>query len=457
MIHRTAIRSVPCGERGTELSRKLTEGLRLQLFCAVLLSLLVGLVFFGGSFFAGNFLLNKTVYGEAYAKKMSSRQFSNLQKYVEDETISPNNLQRLNAWCSRGEKVYLTIYLDDMLIYESHRSSEKNAALDEQEFDPNIEDPENEYILTLHGDIKARAFLYYYAGDAFYFGIIVLSGLLAFIAFSGCFVMLVGKKVAYISQLKEELDVLSGGQLECPVTIIGADELGELALGIDQMRRSIKKHNEMENQMRSANSELITAMSHDLRTPLTSLLAYLEIIERKKHTDEEQLYQLVRKSIDQTMRIKTMADQLFEYFLVYATEWEPAEMEIVDADPFFQQILEDYVCALECRGMNVELRFIPTSAKVAINTDLLRRAMDNLYSNLQKYADPTDGIWICYEAEEDNVCITFHNGVRSDRNKKESTGIGLNTCKRVIAQQGGSFSAEDDGQNFGATVRLPLI
>ncbi|MBR6628987.1 MAG: argininosuccinate synthase, partial [Bacteroidaceae bacterium] len=98
----------------------------------------------------------------------------------------------------------------------------------------------------------------------------------------------------------------------------------------------------VEQQMRSANSELITAMSHDLRTPLTSLLAYLEIIERKKYVDEEQMYSLIHKSIGQTMRIKNMADKLFEYFLAYATEWEEAEMEFVDADMLLEQILGEY-------------------------------------------------------------------------------------------------------------------
>ena len=73
------------------------------------------------------------------------------------------------------------------------------------------------------------------------------------------------------------------------------------------MRRSILKHQELEDQMRSANSELITAMSHDLRTPLTALLAYLEIIERKKYADEAQLDQLVHKSINQTLQIKNVS------------------------------------------------------------------------------------------------------------------------------------------------------
>ena len=123
------------------------------------------------------------------------------------------------------------------------------------------------------------------------------------------------------------------------------------------MRRSILKHQETEDQMRSANSELITAMSHDLRTPLTSLLAYLEIIERKKYADEAQMDQLVHKSIHQTLRIKNMADQLFEYFLVYATDWKNDEPETLDADELFRQILEDYAYSLESSGMKVQLQF----------------------------------------------------------------------------------------------------
>ena len=283
------------------------------------------------------------------------------------------------------------------------------------------------------------------------------AGLLAFTAFSLCFVVLINRKVVYITQLKEELDIISGGQLEYPVTIIGQDELAELALGVDQMRRSIQKHNEIESQIRSANSELITAMSHDLRTPLTSLLAYLEIIERKKYTDEAQKDQLVHKSINQAMRIKTMADQLFEYFLVYATEWEPAQMEIMEADPLFQQILEDYAYALECKGMKVELYFVPTGAKLAVNLDLLQRALDNLYSNLQKYADPTERIQISYEKKGDKICVSMQNGVRSDGNQIQSTGIGLNTCRRVITQLGGVFYTQDEGETFRVTVELPVV
>lgn len=401
-------------------------------------------------------MLDKTVYGHSFANKMADQQFSKLQDYVEDEAISLNNLQRLNVWCSRGEKVYLTIYHDDSLIYESHTSDKESTNLSQQEFDPNMEDPDSEYILTLQGDVKVRAFLYYYAGDAFYFWMTVISGLFAFAAFSLCFVLLISRKVAYITRLKEELDILSGGQLEYPVTITGKDELGELASGIDQMRRSIIKHQEVENQMRSANSELITAMSHDLRTPLTSLLAYLEIMERKKYKDEQQMEELIHKSVGQTMRIKQMADKLFAYFLAYATEWEAVEMETVDADGLFQQILGDYAYALESKGMGVETDFAQVSAKINVNTELLQRALDNLYSNLLKYADPSDTVWISYKRKEQSVLLSISNGIRKTQAKEESTSIGLITCRRIIEYHKGHFAAVENDNSFLVTVSLPI-
>ena len=436
--------------------RKISENLGLQLFCAVLISFLSGVMTFGVSFLLGNTVLNNTVYDLSFSEKMADQQFFMLQDFVEQEEISLDNLQRLNAWCSRGEKVYLTIYHDGLLVYESPFSGKVRTELNIQEYDPSEEDTDSRYTLVLHNDIKVRAFLYYYAGDAFYFWMTAISGLFAFAAFSLCFVVLIGRKVAYITRLKEELDILSGGQLEYPVTIIGKDELGELASGIDQMRRSIIRHQEVENQMRCANSELITAMSHDLRTPLTSLLAYLEIIERKKYTDEEQMQNLIRKSIGQTMRIRQMADKLFAYFLAYATEWENVDMETVDADQLFQQILGDYAYALESKSMTVETDFVQVSAKISVNMELLQRALDNLYSNLMKYADPEEVIRISYKRKGPCILLSISNRIRTDQVKTDSTCIGLITCRRIIEYHKGHFTTTENDNCFQVIVSIPV-
>lgn len=438
------------------MSKKIAESLKLQLFCAVLISLFSGVAIFGLSFLLGNTLLDKTVYGNSFSEQMADQQFSMLQDYVEEEKISLGNLQRLNAWCSRGEKVYLTIYHDGILVYESPVSGKTHKELPVQEYDLSEEDPDSKYTLTLSDDVTVRAFLYYYAGDAFYFWMTIISGLFAFAAFSLCFVVLIGRKVSYVAKLKEELDILSGGQLEYPVTIIGRDELGELALGIDQMRRSIIRHQDVESKMRSANSELITAMSHDLRTPLTSLLAYLEIMERKKYKDEQQMEELIHKSVGQTMRIKQMADKLFAYFQAYATEWESAEMEALDADGLFQQILGDYAYALESKGMRVKTDFVQTCTKVSINAELLQRALDNLFSNLLKYAAPQSTVWFSLKKEEQNLILSISNVICSNREQNESTGIGLITCRRIIEYHGGHFTVDETDSCFNATVSLPI-
>jgi len=428
----------------------------VKLFCAVLLSIFVGVLSFGGIFFLAEVCLDKTIYGESFAKTMADRNFNNLQEYVEDEGIGLDNLHRINAWCSRGEKVYLTLYHEDVLVYESPVAGETRKELSVQEADPSQEDPAREYLLTLGEGITVRAFLYYYAGDIFYFGMTVLAGVAAFVAFSLCFVGLINRKVSYITQLKRELDILSGGQLEHPVTVGGRDELGELAQGIDQMRRSILAHQEKERQMREANSELITAMSHDLRTPLTSLLAYLEILQRKKSADKTQREHLIHKSIGQTLRIRQMADQLFEYFLVYATEWERPELEPVDGDQLFGQLLEEYADALENNGLKVSRELAPLGGQIHVNPELFRRVMDNMYSNLLKYADPGQTVRFSCGREGKCVRVTVANEIRSDREKKESTSIGLNTCRRILACHGGEFAVEEQGNMFYVTLSIPL-
>ena len=427
------------------------KSLRIKLLFTALLALTVAALVFMISFTIGSLLLDHTVYGRSFAQKTADTQATNLQAYINKESVSLENLRRLNVWCSRGDKVYLAIYHEDELVFDSQVS--KNVY---PETDPEQEDPQSEYILTLADGTEVRAFLYYYAGDAFYLWMTVISGILAFIGFSLCFVFLVNKKVSYITRLQEELEILSGGQLEYQITVSGEDELSELALGIDQMRKSIIKHQETEKQMRTANSELITSMSHDLRTPLTSLLAYLEILERKKYADEVQMQNLIHKSLGQTMRIRDMADKLFQYFFVYATEWENAEMESVDADMLFSQILEDYASALESKGIRVERKFSEVSANINVNTELLQRALDNLYSNLIKYADTKRFVTFSYQRSGNKLLLTILNGITPDREKKDSTQIGLCTCRRIIEFHGGTFTASEKGTLFSVILELPL-
>ena len=437
------------------MRRRISRSLSAQLLGSGLLSLLVAAATFFLCSLAGNFILDHTVYGNPFIDKMADRRFERLQAYVEQEGITASSLNQIHAWFTRGDQLYLTIYIDGIIRFES--SNTADLELDASEYDISLESPDREYALVLADGTVTRAFLYYYAGGAYHYWAVVLSGLIAFVTFSICFIAFVHGKMQYVKRLKMELDILAGGDLQYPVTVRGEDELGELAAGIDQMRRSILAHQSAEEKMRSANSQLVTAMSHDLRTPLTSLLAYLELVDRGKYDGEEQLRHFIHRSLEKTLQIKSMADKLFEYFLVYSSEWEQPDLEPVNADGLFQQFWGEYAFCLENEGFSPVCEFKELDGMVEANMDLLRRAFDNLYANLLKYADPKQPIHMSCRREKGQVRLVISNAVSPQRSKQESTDIGLNTCQRILQCHRGTFATQETDGVFQADITLPLI
>lgn len=424
----------------------------MQLFFAVLLSLAISAIAFFGALFINNKVLDKTVYGDKFIDRMADKRFDTLIDYVNENRITEENINKLNAWCKNGKRVFLIVYDGDDLLFESSGDKYK----DTDEYSSEYEDPRREYSLTLSDGTVTTAFLYYYAGDAFYYWSIFLSFLVSFLAFTFCFISFVHKKIRYIEKLKEDLDVLAVGDLNHNVKVEGKDELSELAFGLNQMRQSIIQHQLIEDEMRSSSSKLVTAMSHDLRTPLTSLLGYLELLDREKYDGPEQQKHFIKRSLGQANRIKTMADQLFEYFLVYSTEWEEPQLEPVEADPMLRQTWSEYAFSLESQGFTVDTDFDTIEGDIHVELDLIRRVFDNLYSNMLKYADPAKPIHLSYHAEDDVVILTASNTVSPERSNRESTNLGLNTCERIMKQHNGSFESSEENDIFEARMKLPL-
>ena len=419
-----------------------------------MLSIFAAAVAFVLFFTIGNYLLDHTVYGRGFSARMEDRAYTRLQEFIVQEEISPQKLRRLNAWCASYEDVYLALYLDDRLAFESfaEEESEAGSGLWQQP----TEDWDQPYVLTLADGTEAEACIYYFADEAFYIWMSAVSGALAFAVFSLCFISLVHRKLRVIQRLKQELDILAGGDLEYPVTVYGGDELGELASGIDSMRLSILNHQRAEEEMRAANSHLVTAMSHDLRTPLTSLMAYLELLEMDKVSDEAQKRHLIHQSLSKARSIKAMADKLFEYFLVYTSEWEQPEMERMDADEVFGQFWQEYAFALESKGFTVKMGFEELCGIIEAKPELLQRAFDNLYANLLKYADAAKPVEIACQRRNGAVYMRIVNAISVQRDKRQSTNIGLNTCRRILAMHGGSFQTSGAGDMYEVVLTLPL-
>lgn len=429
-------------------------GLGAQLFLDVLISLLAAAIVFVPAFWIWNSILDETVYGETVNEHATDRYFKKLQEFVSENNVATGSLRPLDDWCRKSKEVFLIIYdADGELLYVYPAST--GVAGEDGSYSEYYEDPDNEYPLVLEDGEVVSAFIYYYPSSSYYYWVLVTSILIAFIVFSICFIVLIHRKLKYIVKLKAELDILAGGNLRYQITVSGGDELGELARGIDEMRKSIVSHREAEERIRAANSELVTAMSHDLRTPLTSLLAYLELLERGKYENEDQMRYFINRSLEKTMQIKTLADKLFEYFLVYSPDWEES-LEPVDADEMLNQILGECAFSLENKGYEVRCDFQELGGRLRVDTELLKRVFDNLYSNVLKYADADKPVCLSFMPHGGEVVIAFENAVSAGRAAEESTNIGLKTCERILTRCGGSFRVEESNGQFTAVLKLPL-
>ena len=138
-----------------------------------------------------------------------------------------------------------------------------------------------------------------------------LCGVLVWI---GVFAFGVSGYVRYIRQLSGEVAKLEDGLWSVDFTIKGEDELTDLARGLEHMKTVLLEKEETERNMKKAQNKLVLGMAHDLRTPLTALMAYLEIIKREPEHDKVKLY--VKKTVGKAIQIKNLSDQLFEFFLI---------------------------------------------------------------------------------------------------------------------------------------------
>jgi len=140
--------------------------------------------------------------------------------------------------------------------------------------------------------------------------VVILVGTILFVFF---FFIYMQRMVKYIEEINREIKVISQGQLESHIPVKSDDELGELAKSINLMASQLKNSIEEERNAEKTKNELITSVSHDLRTPLTSILGYLGLISNDDYKDEITMRYYVDIAYNKGKDLKKMIDELFEF------------------------------------------------------------------------------------------------------------------------------------------------
>ena len=389
-----------------------------------------------------------------------------LNQFIKKHKVTEQNIELLVAWVQRQRDVYVTFYRDiDPILgpYMAPDSPKTDSWEDDEAENPDEIDsvelyPTSNYhdVMLYDGTVIKVDLEVYLDVDNLYWADIAEYGSGA-IVFILLLFALIHRKIRYVNQLEQDLKVLGGGNLEYPITIKGRDELTSLAAGIEALKNGILEEQQMKAEAEKANMELVTAMSHDLRTPLTSLIGYLELLNMHRYEDEEQLKKYLEYCRKKAFQMKKVSDRLFEYFLVYGREEKGLQLQKIPSVELAEDLCNGQFFDWQDHGGTIECQIKELKGIVQVDSEYMQRVMDNLISNLKKYGDPAYPLRIEASEQPDMLHIQVTNHIRDRKDHPESTQIGLKTCRKIMENHGGSFTWKQENHEFMITITLPLV
>ena len=383
------------------------------------------------------------------------KQVQELQSYIDRRGLSSREIDKLNDWSVRNGSTMFIIYDRSRMLYSSYPLV---APVYEGRENVTEAVPAGHwlpmYSLTF-SDKETTAMFYYNGVDAYYGKGCEILLLVSFALFPLFFFLLSRKIIRYILLLSGEIQAMEGGDLDHPITIQGDDELALLATSLDGLRLTLRQQQAEEAQAAAKVKSLITEMSHDLRTPLTTLLLYTEILRHHKYETEAQQNEYLAKIDGKARQIKQLSDNLFEYALVTRDT-----VVQLDAPARFSQIFEEplaeMVEMLQQRGFACGLELGSEDVLLTVRAQYIRRILDNIGSNLIKYADPARPIEVRFLRQEGRAGLVFRNHVLPAPPAVESTKVGLTSIETMMEKMHADCKIEQENEQFTMTLLFPV-
>ena len=281
-----------------------------------------------------------------------------------------------------------------------------------------------------------------------------ICGFAGIIVFVILFLFMLGQRLSYLIQIIQGVEKLQENKMDHRIPLEGMDELTRLAETINYLSASQRELNQKETQMKEEREAWIRSLSHDIRTPLTSMISYSEFVLEKKEPDLEEMKNCIALIHTKSIQIKELTDQLMGRNQV---NWEPVE----DVGFLFSQLAKEWQEILEDRfqcGIRLEsMEGMDGLADIYV----LRRIVDNLASNVEKYADDSQPVKLEIQEEDRTVSIIQSNGIRTGEGPaRESHKIGLSNIQKLAALYGGTVEIKEEDCQFQIRISLyirPLV
>ena len=298
------------------------------------------------------------------------------------------------------------------------------------------------------------------------FTIILL--ILYFILFSHNFVM-------YVREIINGVEKMKSGDFSEEIPVQGEDEFSEIAGSINEMKRNLYNTMEARQAAEQTKDELITNVAHDLRTPLTSILGYLDLLTQGDFLTEEQKQKYLGIVSAKAKQLEQLVKDLFDYTR-YDINKVKVRKEILDLNLFVPQLVDEFYPIFKENQLECITDYSGMALNIEANGDLLARAIGNLISNAIKYG--ADGKQVEIRTGQKNkmayvsiinygrvipgadlekIFEKFYRVETSRSTQTGGTGLGLAIAKNVVELHDGKIWASSDESGTCFKIELPLV
>lgn len=271
-----------------------------------------------------------------------------------------------------------------------------------------------------------------------------------------------------------ELHYIAQGHLEhrIPFRVNGNQQ--HVITSVNALVDTITQAMQEERASEKSKDELITNVSHDLRTPLTSIIGYLGLIEDHQYQSEEDIVKYSHIAYDKAKQMKDLVEDLFEYTKVQQ-HGAPVNLMTVDLGQLLEQVGASFELEADKKGMAINVSCEPTPLSITADPEKLGRLFSNLVANALKYGHGASYIHLTAKQLGEKVVITVADDgekipaesvkhlferfyrVESSRNKATGgTGLGLAIVQSIVELHHGSVTARSDDQETAFVVTLPV-
>ena len=432
------------------------RSLSTKLILSALLSLMCAAAAYLAVFNIGTLLVNRYYMNPNAVAARKAEAYTDFNRYVQEYRVYSDDTDALQRFLSQRDHVAITVYSAEELNLPGGGAEARTLAM-------------QSYEAPRRSGISGRLYPLRFEDGIGYVSVTdnsreredtlnrIMAAVVAVLVMVSVLFWYTNRLTWRIIRLSQEAATVGAGDLNGPITVDGVDEVATLAADIDGMRDAIIERMGNEKRAWEANSELITAMSHDIRTPMTSLIGYLGLLNNTESISEEERKRYLEAAYGKSLALKELTDELFKYFLVFGHSEMELHREDFDIHMLLMQLLGEAEFDLHDSGFNVQSIDRLEDGRL-LNTDaaMLKRVIDNLVSNIKKYADPERPVVFLTEQKGDRISVTISNGVSKRGSLTESTKIGLRTCEKILEALGGSFGTMRDENHFAAEFVLPI-